>query len=83
MSLTALREYLEARQRLAPKTDHLWLEPNGTPLKRSWLGLMLKRHGEAVGIPSIHPHRFRHTFVVVMIKARVPQRRHRDYGMLL
>lgn len=73
-SFSALCDYLEARQRLAPKTDRLWVQPNGEPMKPTWLYHMLKRRGKAVGIPNIHPHMFRHTYVVDMINARVPQR---------
>lgn len=42
----------------------LFLSVDGTPLSYCALAHMIKRVGESVDIPRLHPHLFRHTFAV-------------------
>ncbi len=71
-SLAVVRRYLEARRELDPDTDDFWVDPDGKPMQGKWLYDVLRRYGDQAGIPDLHPHRFRHTFVVAMIRAGVP-----------
>ncbi len=67
----ALRRYLEARRALDPNTDALWVDDKGRPMASSWLYFMSKRLGGRIGV-DLHPHMFRHTFVIDLIRAGVP-----------
>ncbi len=59
----ALTRYVRARKGhpLADKHDALWLGYRG-PLTGDGVMQMLQRRAERAGIPSIHPHMFRHSF---------------------
>lgn len=58
----ALDRYLRLRRqnRYGRATTDLWIGKQGA-MTGSGLYQIVKRHGEAVGIPDIHPHKFRHT----------------------
>ncbi|MDP9391125.1 MAG: site-specific integrase [Actinomycetota bacterium] len=59
----ALGRYLRARarERQADRSE-LWLtEKNRGALSSGGIGRMLRRRGDAVGIPGLHAHQFRHT----------------------
>jgi site-specific recombinase XerD len=66
----ALRRYLRARARQqgADKPDRLWLGRKG-PMTDSGVRQMLERRCGEAGIPSIHPHQFRHTFAHLWLAA--------------
>jgi len=41
---------------------------NWRPMTRDHLRLLLHRLGEKIGIPKVHPHRFRHTFAICYLR---------------
>jgi site-specific recombinase XerD len=45
-------------------TQEVFLSVDGTPLTYCAIAHMIKRVGEGVDIPRLHPHLFRHTFAV-------------------
>lgn len=50
--------------------DTAWfLGNNERPMTPRTLHRLLTRHGEHVGVPDAHPHRFRHTFAVNCLRA--------------
>jgi site-specific recombinase XerD len=59
----ALRRYLRFRSRhpMAALSTVLWLGKKG-PMTDSGVRQMLERRCKDAGIPSVHPHQFRHTF---------------------
>ena len=71
-ALSTLKRYMEVRRALNPETSDLWVEPDGKPMGPKWLYTVIKRRGEEIGYPDLHPHQFRHTFVIDMIRAGVP-----------
>lgn len=60
----SLDRYLRMRARHARADDPaLWLaEKNRPPLTANGVAQMIRRRGEAAGMPGLHPHQLRHTF---------------------
>lgn len=60
-----VNRYLRARkaQCLDPTEPALWLsQRTGTRITSSTITLMLQRRCKRAGVPSVHPHQWRHTF---------------------
>lgn len=61
-TMDALAKYARARRsHRTARSPQLWLGRNG-PLTTSGIAQILRKRGDAAGIPGLHPHRFRHTF---------------------
>ncbi len=71
-AVEALRAYL-ARFRMLPAKpkdlDALFTTRVGTRMGREMIRVMVKRRGEAAGIPWIHPHLFRHAAATHLLDA--------------
>lgn len=53
-----------------PAPVYLFENPDyGKPLTRAAIGKIVRKAGEAAGIPNVHPHRFRHTFTSEYVAA--------------
>lgn len=52
-----------------PNTKEVFLSVDGTPLTYCAMAHLVKRTGEGVDIPRLHPHLFRHTFAVKYLMA--------------
>lgn len=63
----ALWRYLAERQDAA-SDEPLFVTQGGRPMNRLHVHHLLKRLGERAGIPSVHPHRCRHTFAVQYLR---------------
>ncbi len=71
-SLKALRGYLLERAALKPDTDALWVDCEGEVMRKTWLNYMLKRLSARAGFSgNIHPHQFRHSYVLRMVRSDV------------
>ena len=69
----AIWEYLQARAQRAPLTDRLWVQSEGKPMRSpNWTHLMLKRRCKEAGIPPLHLHQFRHTYIMAAIRNKTP-----------
>ena len=73
-AVAILWEYLQARTALNPPTRALWVSEQGQAMQPGWLYLMLKRLGNRAGIPSLHTHRFRHSYAVNALRNGMPER---------
>ncbi|MGX7674562.1 tyrosine-type recombinase/integrase [Plantactinospora sp. DSM 117369] len=60
----ALSRYLRARNKhKGAVLPNLWLAGRGVaPLTPNGIKILLKRLGEAAGVPDVHAHRWRHSF---------------------
>lgn len=68
----ALDRYLRARARspYAEASSALFVSArDGRPLNRNSVLQMLRRRGREAGVPGLHPHMFRHTFVDRWLRA--------------
>ena len=73
-AIKALNLYLEARAKLYPSTDDLWVDDTGGPLGSAWIYFMVKRLAERAEVPGgVHPHQFRHTCAMKMALSGIPQ----------
>ena len=68
----AMGRYKMLRDALEPWTDDWWVDAPGKGTGNNWLYLMLQCLSARAGFPGLHPHQFRHTFSINMIKADVP-----------
>lgn len=61
---SALRAYLRVRNAYpgTDKTDALWIGRGAKPMTRSGLYQVVVDRSTELGLPGLHPHRFRHTF---------------------
>lgn len=66
----AVRHYLER----CPHPDRalLLVTEHGEPLSPHWLKSCIARVGKAAGVPTVTPHRLRHTLATRLINAGVP-----------
>jgi site-specific recombinase XerC len=69
-----LREYMARRRFRKPATDGLWIGFQGRPSGDGWVRMWLKNIGDQVGIPDLHPHRFRHTWTMRAIEMDINER---------
>jgi site-specific recombinase XerD len=61
--------YLETQRDEAAPGDPLFVNHGETtPMTRRNLLTLLKRAGEAAGVPGVHPHQFRHTFAINFLR---------------
>ncbi len=72
--VAALWEYLQARHDVAKETNALWVDSAGRTMRKDWLRRMLRRLGDRAGVPNLHPHRFRHSYAVNALRAKMPER---------
>ena len=61
----ALSRYLGDVAR--PPTSPLWLQPSGRPIGYSWLITHIHALGAAAGVPTVTPHRLRHTLATRLL----------------
>jgi site-specific recombinase XerD len=73
-ALDALWTYMQMRVERGTTSNLLWVDKDGNGMNPDWLRHMLKRLGEAAGVPGLHPHRFRHTYAVNALRAGMPER---------
>lgn len=59
--------YLATRPDAAPD-EPLFASAKGGPLTVGGLGQLIKKLGRRAGIPNAHPHRFRHTFAINLLR---------------
>lgn len=74
-----LENWLRFRDDVAqPNEDALFVSIGGLtpgrPLTPDGLRVILRKIGERAGVPGVHPHAFRRTFTVLLLKAGVPTR---------
>ncbi len=43
-------------------------------MRKDWLRRMLHRLGDRAGVPNLHPHRFRHSYAINALRAKMPER---------
>jgi RHS repeat-associated protein len=70
----ALQDYIERwRPRLAPQSDHVFINRYGLPVGRRIVQQEIKRYAASVGITErVYPHLLRHSFATAMMRAGVP-----------
>lgn len=72
----AIWEYLQVRAQRASSTDRLWVQSEGKPMwDPNWTHLMLKRRCKEAGIPPLHLHQFRHTYIMAAIRNKTPDQK--------
>ena len=64
--LAAPKKHLEVR---ADQPGQLFLSEYGKAIRPNSIRVMLRRLAERVGVPHVHPHKFRHTFATWAIEA--------------
>ena len=67
----AFWEYMQARATLMARTDNIWVNDDGGPMKPPQIHFMLKRLGHLAGV-SVHAHQFRHTWAMNMLRGGMP-----------
>ena len=71
---SVLMGYIQEREKLHPNTDTLWVSEHGIAILPNGIFQMLKRLGKRAGIPSLHTHRFRHSYAINALRAGMPER---------
>lgn len=66
----AVRQYLERYPH--PKQALLFVDDQGDPLPAEWLRARIQQLGKAAGVPTVTPHRLRHTLATRLINQGVP-----------
>jgi site-specific recombinase XerD len=70
----ALWDYITARsERTRSAEEALWVTEQGRAMRVGWLYQMLKRLGARCGIDNLHTHRFRHSFAMNALEAKMPE----------
>ena len=69
----AMKEYLEARETLAPVTDDLWVTERGKAMQPAWIPQLFERLKERAGISRLHPHIFRHAYATNTLRGGMPE----------
>ena len=77
--ISYLENWLRFRDEIAqPDVESLLVSVGGLtpgrPLTQNGLRVILRRIGQKAGVPGVHPHAFRRTFTVLLLKAGVPTR---------
>ncbi len=67
-SQQAIQSYLHSRQR-TNQNDPLFSTRTGSHIDRNNLGNILEAIAKGTEVPSVHPHRFRHTFAINFLRA--------------
>lgn len=62
-----LWRYMMGRQRIRPQ-DPIFTTRDSKPLDRGYVRQLVARIGDNAGVPSVHPHRFRHTFAIQFLR---------------
>ncbi len=68
VALAALRDYLDRFRGHGP--GPLFQTVDGRPLRNQHLNVLFSRFALEAGVPSVYPHRFRHTFATWAIRAQ-------------
>jgi len=66
----AVRRYLERCPH--PRQVLLFVSDHGDPLSDEWLRTCIRQLGQAAGVPTVTPHRMRHTLATRLINQGVP-----------
>ena len=66
----AVRRYLEHCPH--PRQALLFVDDQGDPLPEEWLRTRIRQLGQAAGVPTVTPHRMRHTLATRLINQGVP-----------
>ena len=68
-AITAINNWLMEREKILNNTDALFLNSKGTRLTVRSIQLRLKKMAVKQGLPPIHPHMLRHSFVTHMLES--------------
>ena len=70
---SAIWDYLQEREALIPRTGALWISEQGEALLPNGICQILKRLARLANIEGMHPHRFRHSYAINALRARMPE----------
>ena len=70
---SVMREYLQEREFLTPRTGMLWVSEQGEALLPNGISQFLKHLGKRAGISGLRPHRFRHSYAINALRAGMPE----------
>lgn len=56
----------------------LIVSPNGAPVSGKWLSAHARHHFDAIGLPAVHMHRFRHWFATTLLNTGASMRAVQD-----
>ena len=68
-AINAINDWLKERDKIQSNTDALFLNTKGTRLTVRSIQLRLKKMAVKQGLPPIHPHMLRHSFVTHMLES--------------
>ena len=68
-AINAIQNWLVERQKIATKTEALFLNSKGTRLSVRSVQIRLKKMAVKQGLPPIHPHMLRHSFATHMLES--------------
>ena len=68
-AINAINDWLKERDKIQSNTDALFLNAKGTRLTVRSIQLRLKKMAVKQGLPPIHPHMLRHSFVTHMLES--------------
>lgn len=68
VTLEALLKYIKTRP---AETDFLWQNQDGSQFLRRGFQIMIRRMGKSIGINTLSPHKFRHTFALQWLRSGV------------
>ena len=68
-AINAIKNWLVERQKIATKTEALFLNSKGTRLSVRSVQIRLKKMAVKQGLPPIHPHMLRHSFATHMLES--------------
>jgi site-specific recombinase XerD len=66
-----IKNYLTWRSHLAPPTDHLMVTLSGRPATTAWLRARVRAAAIHADLPSVTPHRLRHSAATQLLEAGV------------
>ena len=66
-----LQQYLDSRKDDTPNVFVSLFSPYN-PLKNAGIEIMVRELGKSIGVPKVHPHRFRHTAATFALRRGMP-----------